>query len=186
MIAPVRSGILAILAGADRPLFPLNPEMIDLRHRMHARWICVMLFLIVTGCSEHNPGPVASDFVLPFPGVKVCYAECPAPIPEGWDGVPLDTPDFKNPELLNGEYIATLLDQWYPSQVSRYFTRGTVYVWIYVEVSGRPIEVRLSKGMGEPALDSLTVKVATAAEFSPAMLKGDPIAFWAYLPVIFQ
>lgn len=141
-------------------------------------------FCSLSACTGDQVGPTEPTFRLPIPGVAVCYADCPSPIADSgvWDP---EHPELTPPALENPAYVATLIDQWFPSTVYRPGVRGKAVVWIRVESSGEPVEVRLKHGLGLPPLDTLVVDATTAARFSPAVLGDEPIALWVSMPITF-
>ena len=59
-------------------------------------------------------------------------------------------------------------------------------VWIHVDQSGRPADVRLERSSGMPNVDSAAVQIAAQMRFSPARKGGGTVPVWVSMPLILE
>ena len=63
---------------------------------------------------------------------------------------------------------------------------GVVSVWLLVDETGVPSEVRVDESSGDTAVDALAVGVARVMRFTPAMNDGRAVRVWVQMPIEFR
>jgi TonB family protein len=99
------------------------------------------------------------------------------------DAAPPTTPAEEPPVALNP--VSPVL---YPPALREQGIEGRVLLRLYVDSAGRviPDSTRVAESSGYPALDSAAVVGSPALKFSPALLRGRPIAAPFLQPVQFR
>ena len=67
---------------------------------------------------------------------------------------------------------------------ARLVTDAAAVIWIRVDPSGLPSEVRIHQSSGNERADLLIAEVGELTRFEPAMQDGRPSAVWIQLPVL--
>jgi TonB family protein len=93
-----------------------------------------------------------------------------------------DTPDEK-PQMLNED-----LPFHYPPELYARKVQGNVTLRLYLDHGGQivPDSTRIEESSGYPGLDSAAVKGSQDLRFSPAKLRGQPLAASILFPVYFR
>ena len=93
-----------------------------------------------------------------------------------------DTPDEK-PRMLNEE-----LPFHYPPALYARKVQGNVTLRLYLDHAGQvmPDSTRIEESSGYPGLDSAAVKGSQELRFTPAKLRGQPLAASILFPVYFR
>jgi protein TonB len=74
----------------------------------------------------------------------------------------------------------------YPRQSIRLKETGAVMVRVYIDQAGVPREVTVSKSSGFQRLDESAAQVVRTYRFKPYTENGQPMAGYAFIPVVFD
>ena len=93
-----------------------------------------------------------------------------------------DTPDEK-PQMVNED-----LPFHYPPALYARKVQGNVTLRLYLDLAGQvmPDSTRIEESSGYPGLDSAAVKGSQDLRFTPAKLRGQPLAVSILFPVYFR
>ncbi len=146
------------------------------------------------------PEPVGTIHNTPQPASEPKDAtateiEAPSPVeeplrpdaaPPTISAEPVATPHEKRPQLQNRDEFARELQAGYPATLREAGIGGTTVLWVFISKEGDVGSTRIAQGSGYPEIDAVAQRVMAAAEFSPAVRDGEPVAVWIQLPVSFQ
>ena len=113
----------------------------------------------------------------------------PPPLPRDTaasDRVPGFTPYDVAPSMRNRAEVQRILAREYPTLLKESGIGGTVVVWLYIDTGGTVVRAQVHAPSAHPSLDRAALRVAGAAEFTPAMNRDRPTAVWVQFPVTFQ
>lgn len=138
--------------------------------------------LVLFGACE-TPTPAAEPAVerevtppaeaaTPASGPAVTYPETPPP----FDLAPV---------LANREEVVAALEANYPPLLRDAGIGGSVGVYVYIDETGAPQDLRIHQSSGHQALDDAALRVAAAVRFTPARKEGAPVAVWVAFPITF-
>ena len=113
------------------------------------------------------------------PGVSRDSAE---PVPTE----PTFTPFTSAPRIVNAAEVQKVLAQEYPPLLRDAGIGGTVLVYLYVDVTGNPVNVLLDHSSGHAALDEAALRAAESFNFSPAKNREETVPVWIRLPISFS
>lgn len=98
---------------------------------------------------------------------------------------PVDTVDMKVVDEL--PQIVKRVAPVYPRAARKRGEQGTVFVRALVGRDGKPVQVAVASGKGVWAgLDKAAVDAVKQWTFTPAKMKGKPVAVWVVIPVKFK
>lgn len=98
---------------------------------------------------------------------------------------PVFTPYTARPEFKDLEEARRVVARHYPEDLKDAGIGGTVVVWAFVDSAGNVANVRLRESSGNEALDAAALVVAREWEFTPARNRGECVAVWMAIPIIF-
>jgi TonB family protein len=113
----------------------------------------------------------------------------PVPVAGTVDDVtagPTFTPMTVRPELQNRADVAAALEASYPPLLRDAGIGGAPVVWLLVDEQGSVGKLQLSRSSGYPALDQAALGVASRFRFSPAQNRGERVAVWIEVPIVFS
>jgi len=127
-----------------------------------------LLLVILEGCGENTKGP--EQPATPASTSSVTSQEAPPA-----DVVSVD----KEPTLLKR------VDPVYPELAMKSGLEGKVWVKIWVDTEGRPKEVKILKSDSD-VFNQVTIDAAKQFLFTPAYIKGKPVAVWVSVPFAYK
>ncbi len=90
------------------------------------------------------------------------------------------------PEMLGRVATEELLQSVYPLALQRRGVGGTVWLRLWVDDRGRPVDAGISRSSGVDELDDAALRAAPGFVFTPALQDGRPVATWIEFPVLFE
>lgn len=99
---------------------------------------------------------------------------------------PTFTPYTVKPELRNLAEVRQALEREYPPLLRESGVGGAVYVWFFIDETGRVVRTQLKQSSGHAALDRAALEVADIMEFSPALNRDQRVKVWVALPISFE
>jgi TonB family protein len=99
---------------------------------------------------------------------------------------PKFTPYDVKPDLANRDVIARALTRSYPAALRDAGIGGTALVWVLIRPDGSVGKTEIRESSGRVELDEAALNVAKEMRFTPARHKGDPVAVWIQLPIVFK
>lgn len=133
--------------------------------------ICVAVLL--------GPIHVYSDEFEPPDVIREPYTKprlIPRPPP------PPDRPEITPPRQLGN---APLSKPEYPSESLSRGEQGNLKLWLFVDVEGRPVDLKLRRSSGFERLDEPAIQEAWNWRFQPGTLDGKAVAQWISVEVRF-
>ena len=90
------------------------------------------------------------------------------------------------PVLENAVAVQQLLGRLYPESLRLTGKEATVVMWLFVEKDGTVGATQVLKANEYPAFDEVATEVSESMVFTPAMLKGEPVAVWINQAIAFK
>ena len=90
------------------------------------------------------------------------------------------------PRMTNRSEVDAVLEREYPALLKDAGIDGTVLVHLFIDETGRVGNQLVKTTSGHQALDEAALRVASVAEFTPAMNRDEPVALWIELPISFS
>lgn len=129
--------------------------------------------------------------VIAFPEPRDAWGHTPEVIHPPTRGTALDRPgDWVprevEPVLRNGPTVQKLLLRSYPSTFQQAGIGGRTVFHVLVGTGGEVLRAVVAESSGHPALDRAAGTVVHRMAFSPAMNRGEAVAVWVQIPIVFQ
>jgi TonB family protein len=90
------------------------------------------------------------------------------------------------PEMLDRVQTEDVLQAAYPMYLQRRGVGGTVWLQLWVDETGVPGAVEVSRSSGVSELDGVAVRTSPRFRFAPALQDGRPTGTWIEFPVLFE
>ena len=100
--------------------------------------------------------------------------------------VPSYIPRDVEPRLTNNSRVVRLLEQRYPSMLREAGISGSVILYLFVDVQGRPQKSQVQTSSGYAQFDAAAASIANDMEFSPAMNRDKPVGVWILQKIDFE
>jgi TonB family protein len=133
-----------------------------------------------------SPVPLDEDITIPrtTPGAN------PLPPPLGEvtriDERPIWVPHTVKPEIKNRERAVEIVLRHYPKILQDAGIGGTVYVWVFIDTSGRVQNAQVQTSSGVAALDEAALRAVYEIEFTPAWNMDKKVPVWSSFNITFQ
>jgi protein TonB len=95
------------------------------------------------------------------------------------------TPYTVRPEMKNREELAQAMIREYPPLLRDARIGGRVIVHFFIDENGVVQNAVIAQSCGQKALDDAALRVATLAEFTPALNRDRRVPVWIQLPITF-
>ena len=102
------------------------------------------------------------------------------------DSVPTYIARDVEPVLQNTAEITELLARLYPDAMRRSGHKATVILWLFVQKDGTVGVCKVCDASEFPAFNEVATEVAESMVFTPASLKGEPVAVWINQAILFK
>jgi TonB family protein len=99
---------------------------------------------------------------------------------------PVFTPYTVRPEIKDRQRAKEIMRQNYPKILQDAGIGGTVFVWVFIDTSGRVQNAQVQQGSGNAALDAAALEAVYEFEFTPALNMDKRVPVWVAFPVTFH
>jgi TonB family protein len=89
----------------------------------------------------------------------------------------------REPFLLNGDFIAGQMGNFYPPALLEMKRGGTTMLAMLIHADGTPDPIRVFRSSREVSLDEASVSTAEQFRFSPGIYRGCPVFVFVLMPV---
>ena len=173
----------SLLERRIRTLLSRAPEV-----RMAQAALLAFCALLVVGVALMVPG-IAREGAGPVPE-RVPYEEATIhAVPDEYavdEESPAYTPYDVKPGFKNKEEMERALVREYPPLLRDAGIGGTATIWFHIDETGKVLKAMVQTTSGHAGLDEAALRVAEAAEFTPALNRGRAVRVWTSLPITFS
>jgi len=118
------------------------------------------------------------------------YLNAPLPAPRVQEAVDLsETPYFTPmevaPDIRNRDAFRRILQSAYPAMLRDARIGGEVRLHFFINAEGVVENARVAVSSGQSQLDEAALRVAPQIEFTPALNRGERVAVWVEIPIMF-
>ena len=90
------------------------------------------------------------------------------------------------PRMRNTETVRKLMEQYYPPELKARGIGGTTVIAFVLREDSVSEDFRVVRSSGYPELDQASIRVLSAAEFSPGRYKGCPVRVSMDMPIAWE
>ena len=120
------------------------------------------------------------------PGAAPVEAVFVDDVPAGAAPAAVSEPVIIAPEMLDRFEAEDILQDAYPMDLQRRGVGGTVWLQLWVDETGAPGAVEVSRSSGVSELDRVAARVSPRFRFAPALQDGRRTGTWIEFPVLFE
>jgi TonB family protein len=113
-------------------------------------------------------------------------APAPTRSPNVPPGTPLFTPFTVPPRVTNAFDVRMALRRGYPTELRDAGIGGTVFVNVFVDVTGQPRNKVIGRSSGSQRLDEVALAAVDEIRFSPGLNRDQTVAVWVTFPLTFR
>jgi TonB family protein len=99
---------------------------------------------------------------------------------------PVWVPHTVEPEIKNRGRAVEIVLRHYPKILQDAGIGGTVYVWVFIDTSGRVQNAQVQTSSGVAALDEAALRAVYEIEFTPALNMDKTVPVWSSFNITFQ
>ncbi len=89
---------------------------------------------------------------------------------------------YEQPPTPVGGYTAIQKVLKYPKTARKAQVEGTVRLWVCIDETGRVVEVKVLKSLGNTGCDEAAVAAVKSVKWQPALQRDKPVKVWIVLP----